>query len=100
MRLKTLAKFEEKTDLWFGKWHEAFGKFSSEHLKVSKLVFSWDPFVQSRKCMSYKLTEELLIMTLRNDEKSDEELTCCFKIDIRNLTKFNLRTQKSHKFTL
>ena len=34
-------------------------KFSSEHLKVSKLIFSWDPFVKSRKCMSYKLTEEL-----------------------------------------
>ena len=48
-----------KTDLCFGKWHEEFSKFSLEHLKVSKLVFSWDPFVQSRKCMSYKLTEEL-----------------------------------------
>ena len=57
--LQSHAKFEEKIDLWFGKWHEECGKFSSEHLKVSKLVFSWDPFVQSRKCMSYKLTEEL-----------------------------------------
>ena len=25
-------------------------------------------------------------MILKNDEKSEEELTCCFKIDIRNLT--------------
>ena len=25
-------------------------------------------------------------MTLRNDEKSEEELTCSFKINIRNLT--------------
>ena len=41
-----------KADLWFGKGHEEFGKFSSEHLKVSKLVLSWDPFVQSRKWMS------------------------------------------------
>ena len=38
MTLKNHAKFE-KIDLWFGKWHEEFGKFSSEHLKVSKLVF-------------------------------------------------------------
>ena len=53
------CKIWRKTDLWFGKWHEEFGKFSSEHLKVSKLVLSWDPFVQSRKCMSYKFTEEL-----------------------------------------
>ena len=38
-------KFWRKTDLWFGKWNEEFGKFSSEHLNVSKLVLSWDPFV-------------------------------------------------------
>ena len=28
-------------------------------------------------------------MTLKNDEKSKEELTCRFKIDIKNLTNFN-----------
>ena len=39
-------------------------------------------------------------MTLKNDEKSEEELTCRFKIDIRNLTNFDLRTQKSQNFTL
>ena len=39
-------------------------------------------------------------MTLKNDEKSEEELTCRFKIDIRNLMNFDLRTQKSQKFTL
>ena len=39
-------------------------------------------------------------MTLKNDEKSEEELTCRFKIDIRNLTNFDLKTQKSQKFTL
>ena len=54
------CKIWRKTDLGFGKWHEEFIKFSSEHyLKVSTLVFSWDPFVQSKKCMSYKFTEEL-----------------------------------------
>ena len=39
-------------------------------------------------------------MTLKNDEKSEEELTCRFKIDIRNLTNFNSKTLKSQKFTL
>ena len=39
-------------------------------------------------------------MTLKNDEKSEDELTCRFKIDIRNLTNFDQRTQKSQKFTL
>ena len=88
------------TDLWFRKWHDEFGKFSSEHLKVSQLVFSWDPFVQSRRCMSYKPTEEPKVMSLKNDEKSEAESTCRFKIDIRNLTNFDLRTQKFQKFTL
>ena len=90
--------------MWFGKWHEEFGKFSSEHLKLSKSVFSWDPFVQNRKCIeelqTYRLTEELKVMKLKNDEKSEEELTCRLKIDIRNLTNFDLGTQKSQKFTL
>ena len=58
-RLQKSRKIWRKTDLWFGKWHEEFDKFSSEHLKVSKLVFSWDPFVRRWKCISYKLTEEL-----------------------------------------
>ena len=39
-------------------------------------------------------------MTLKNDEKSEEELTCHFKIEIKNLTNFNSRTWKSQKFTL
>ena len=49
------CKIWRKTGSWFGIWHEEFGKFSPEHLKVSKLQLWWDPFVQSRKCMSLKL---------------------------------------------
>ena len=45
MTLKSHAKFEDETDRLFGKRHEKFGKVSSEHLKVSELVHSWDPFV-------------------------------------------------------
>ena len=39
-------------------------------------------------------------MTLKNDAKSEEELTCRFKIDIRNMKNFDLSTQKNKKFTL
>ena len=31
-------------------------------------------------------------MTLKNDEKSEEELTCRFKIDMKNLKNFDSRT--------
>ena len=37
-------------------------------------------------------------MTLKNDGKSEEELTCRFKIDMRNLTNFDPSTRKSPKF--
>ena len=39
-------------------------------------------------------------MTLKNDEKSEEELTCYFKIDMRNLRNFDSSTRKSRKFAL
>ena len=94
------CKIWRKTDLWFGKWHEEFGKFSPEHTKFSKLGLSLDPFIQSRKCMSLKLKGELCVMTMKNDAKFEIELTCHFKIDMRNLTNFDPSTQKSKKFAL
>ena len=45
-------------------------------------------------------TWELCVMTMKNDAKTEEELTCQFKIDLRNLTNFDPSTQKSQKFAL
>ena len=67
---------------------------------MSKLGLSWDPFVRNRKCMSLKCTEELCVMTMKNDTKIEEELTCHSKIDMRNLMNFDLNTRKSPKFSL
>ena len=39
-------------------------------------------------------------MTMKNDTKFEEELTCCFKIDMGNLTNFDPSTQKSQKCAL
>ena len=89
-----------KAELCLQKWYEEFGKFSPDKLKVSKAGLWWDPFIQSRKCMSFKFTEELHIMTIKNDTKFEEELTCRIKIGIRNLTNFNLITEKSQKSEL
>ena len=36
-------------------------------------------------------------MTMKNDTKIEEELTCRFKIDMRNFTNFDPSTQKSKK---
>ena len=43
--LKIDKNFWRKADLWFGKWNGEFGKFSLEHLKVSKLGIWGDSFV-------------------------------------------------------
>ena len=43
--------------------------------------------------MSLKFTEKLCVMTMKNDTKIEEELTCRFKIDM-NFTKFDPSTQK------
>ena len=48
--------------------------------------------------MTLKFTEELCIMTMKNDTKIEEKLTCRFKIDMRNFTNFDPSTQKSKTF--
>ena len=50
--------------------------------------------------MSLKFAGELCVMTIKNHGKFEEELTCQFKIDMRNLTNFDRSTQKSQKFEL
>ena len=70
-----ICKFWRKTDLWFEKRLEKFGKFSPEHLKVSKLGLWWDPFVQSRKGITLKFTEKLWDMTVKNNAKFEEKLS-------------------------
>ena len=92
------CKILRKTDLWFGKWHKEYGKFSPEHLKVSKLGLCWDPLIQRRKSMSLKSTEELCVMTMKNHAKFEVELTCHFKIDMRNLTNFDPSTESPQNF--
>ena len=86
------CKIWRKTNLWFENWHEEYGKFSPEHLKFSKMGLWWDPFIQIRKCMSLRLTEELRVMTMEND-KFEEELTY-FKINMKNVTNFDPSIQK------
>ena len=50
--------------------------------------------------MSLKFTGNLCVMTMNNDAKLEKELTCQFKIDMRNLTNLDPNTRKSHKLAL
>ena len=50
--------------------------------------------------MSLKFTGELCVMRMKNDAKFEEDLTCQFKIGMRNLTNLDPSTEKSQKFEL
>ena len=50
--------------------------------------------------MALKFAEELCVMTMKNDAKFEEELTCHFKTDMRNLMNFDSSTRKSEKIAL
>ena len=50
--------------------------------------------------MTLKFTEELCVMTMKNNAKFEEESTFHFKTDMRNLTNFDLSTQKRKNIVL
>ena len=50
--------------------------------------------------MSLKFTGELCVIRMKNDAKFEVDLTCQFKIDMRNLMNFDPSTRKSQKFEL
>ena len=70
-----LCKIWRKVDFWLIKWLEDLAKFLPEHLEVSKLGHCGNSYIQGRKCTSLKFTEELRVMTLKNDAKFEEKLT-------------------------
>ena len=89
MTLKSDAKFEEKLTLGSKRnlelrnlvnFNASSGKSENLHFDVT--------FVESI-CLSQKSTEELHVITLKNDAKFVEELTCALKNDIRNLVNFD-----------
>ena len=47
-----------------------------------------------------KIYRESFAMAMKNDAKLEEELSCRFKTDMRNLTNFDPSTQKSQKSAL
>ena len=63
-------------------------------VKIGTLM---DLFVQSRKGVTLNVMEELNVMKMNSNTKIEEELTCRFKIDMRNVTNFDPSIRKSKK---
>ena len=50
--------------------------------------------------MTLKFAEQLRVMTMKNNAEFEEELTCHFKTDMRNLTNFDSSTRKCKKIAV
>ena len=57
-------------------------------------------FCLKLKMHESKIAGELYVVAMKNEAKFEKELTCQYKIDMRNLKNFDPSTQKSQKFAL
>ena len=100
MALNIDATFEGKLTCAFKNDMRNLANFHQsifKSLKIGTLMASLYP---RQKMYELKFTGEFCVMIMKNDAKFEEELTCQFKIDIRNLTNFDPSTRKSQKFAL
>ena len=91
MTLKSDAKFEEKLTL---------GSRNDMRNSVNFNARSGAAFVESILCLDQKRTEELCVITLKNDAKFEEELTRALKNDMRNLANFDPTLESLKNCTL
>ena len=93
------CKIWRKTDLWLGKWHEEYGKFLPEQLKVSKIFILMCSFWA--KYILFELKKYRGVVFHETEERYKIwRGVINFKINVRNLTNFDLSTRKSEKFSL
>ena len=87
-------------DLSFQNWHKKFDKFWPEQSKVSKMLILMGSFWATYILFVLKKYTWVIFHEAKKNTKFGGESTCCFKVGIRNLTNFNLSTQKSQRFSL
>ena len=96
MTLKRYANFEAKLTSGLKKDLRIWQIFTRalDIFKIGTLMGSFCP-----KQKKYNL-KELCVMTMKNNAKFEEQMTCHFKTDMRNLTNFDQSTRKSKKMAL
>ena len=81
-------------------WHwRVIQNLKKTWLVVWKMTWGiWEIFTRALssglsrdQCISLKFTGELCIMTMKRDAKFEKELTCKFKVGMRNLLKIGMR---------
>ena len=94
MTLKSNENFERKLTCGSKNDMRNLANFHQSTWKCQSWDFDGILFVQSRKGKTLKFTEELCFMKMTNNAKLEEELTCHFKSDRKNLMHFDWSTQK------
>ena len=82
MTIESVAKFGQKLTCAF---KNDMGNLENFHQSTFESLAT-GTFIQSRKWMSLKFTGNLCVMTMKNDQQFEEELTCQFKVNMGNLT--------------
>ena len=83
MALNIDATFDKKLTCAFKNDMRNLANFHQGMFKSLKIETLMGFIYPKQKCMSLKFTGEFCAMTMKNDEKSEEELTCQFKINMR-----------------
>ena len=99
MRLKNDAKVEEKLNLGSKNDMINLENFNANSGKSTNLHFDLLFLLKIYYVCVQKSTEELYVITLKNDEKFEEEMTCALKNDMMNLANFD-PTLESLSFAL
>ena len=88
MALKNDSKLEEKLTICSKNNMMNLVNFNASSGKSENLHF--DVLLLSKVyCFSQKSSEELCVITLKNDEKLEQDLTCALKNDMKNLANFD-----------
>ena len=88
------AKFEEKLTLGSENDMRNLVKSNVSNSNSENLTF-----VEIVLYLTQKGTQELCVITLKNDAKFEEELTCTLKNDMRNLVNFDATLECLEIFT-
>ena len=99
MALNIDAKFEGKMACAFKNDIRNLANFHQSMFGSLKIGTLMGSFYSKLKMHELKIYRGFCVITMKNDAKIEKELTCQFKIDMRNLTNFDPSTPNSQKFS-
>ena len=100
MALNIEATFEGKLTCGFKNDMRNLANFNQSMFESLKIGTFMGSFYPKQKMLELKTYRGVCVTAMKNDTKFEEELTCQFKIDMRNLTDFDPSTRKAQKCAL